>query len=107
MFYSINNFKNKINRIKNQLSEANYFSRFFFAYKLSKIMYIFESDKVVQCLVLHTFVNNFSVMKLLKNNQSLSISDESLKHCLKVASTQNIRPDIDLIIATKIYQPSH
>ena len=32
----------------------------------------------------------FSVLKLRKNSHSSKISDESLKHCLKVASTQNI-----------------
>ena len=49
----------------------------------------------------------FSVLKLRKNSHSSKISDENLKYSLKLASTQNIRPDIDSIISTKEYQSSN
>ena len=50
MFDSINNFKNKLIGMKNQLSEANYSSLRFCLQTFEKYGNICESDKVVQII---------------------------------------------------------
>src|SRR5882757_10000125 len=49
----------------------------------------------------------FSKLKLRKNRHSTNITDNNLKHCLKLASLIHLEPDIDFIISSKQIQPSH
>ena len=92
------------------MSEANY-SLLPFAYRCLHIE--FNQLKINAIEIISMFGSTyiceqfFSVFKLRINDHSTKISDENLKHYLKVASTQNIRPDIHSIIETKQYQLFH
>ena len=61
MFKSINNFKNKLNIIKNQLSQANYSSLPFCSQTIEKYENICENDKALQIIdnLILEFSNRF------------------------------------------------
>ena len=103
MFDSINNFKNKLIGMKNQLSEANYSSLPFCSQTIEKYGIIFESDKVVQIidnLILefdNRFIdfNNYSdYFKIFQNPFSVDINKmpENFYNIL-----ENIQMNPDLI----------
>ncbi|MBN3307584.1 GTD2A protein, partial [Amia calva] len=55
--------------------------------------------KSPQCLDAHTCANSYSLMKLNKSPQRSRLNDSHLHSILKIASAQDITPDIDKLVS--------
>ena len=49
----------------------------------------------------------FSIMKSRKNKTTNRLTDQTLKACLRIATANQLIPNIKKVIASKTYHPSH